>query len=261
MKRLENKIAVVTGAGSGIGKATAMKFAESGAKVGLIDIKEENAKKIKEEIESLGGEAIVLEADTANPEQMKKSVAAIGDKWGKIDIVFANAGINGTLSSIEAFDPDDWDETITTNLKGTFLTVKYSIPHMKEQGGSIIITSSVNGNRTFSNIGFSAYSSSKAGQMAFGKMAALELSTYKIRVNVICPGAIDTNIDKNTFPEEDTLKEVQIPVEFPEGSHPLENRPGKAEQVADLVHFLASDESSHISGTEIYIDGAETLLR
>ncbi|PFI81389.1 SDR family NAD(P)-dependent oxidoreductase, partial [Priestia megaterium] len=88
----------------------------------------------------------------------------------------------------------------------TFLTVKHSIPYLKAQGGSIIITSSINGNRTFSNIGMSAYSSSKAGQMAFGKMAALELSTYGIRVNVICPGAVDTNIESNTFRQEDKLK-------------------------------------------------------
>ncbi len=131
---------------------------------------------------------------------------------------------------------------------------------MKETGGSIIITSSVNGNRTFSGFGMAAYSSSKAGQMAFGKMAALELASYKIRVNIICPGAIETNIGENTHPDEQKLEKITIPVEYPEGSHPLEKKPGKPEQVADLVHFLASDESSHISGSEIYIDGAETLL-
>ena len=147
------------------------------------------------------------------------------------------------------------------NLRGTFATVKYAVPYLKEHGGSIIITSSINGNRTFSGIGFSAYASTKAAQVAFMKMAALELARYKIRVNAICPGAIDTKIDDNTYPTED-LKKVQIPVEFPKGrEHPLEDAPGEPEQVANLVLFLASDESSHVSGTEIYVDGAESLLR
>lgn len=130
---------------------------------------------------------------------------------------------------------------------------------MKENGGSIIITSSINGSRKFHSFGMSAYSSSKAGQVAFAKMAALELARYRIRVNVICPGAIETNIDENTF-QSPEVKEIQIPVKYPEGSQPLEHGPGKPEQVADLVLFLASEDSSHITGTEVYIDGAESLL-
>jgi NAD(P)-dependent dehydrogenase (short-subunit alcohol dehydrogenase family) len=131
---------------------------------------------------------------------------------------------------------------------------------MKETGGSIVINSSINGNRYFKNFGFSAYSSSKAGQVAFGKMAALELARYKIRVNTICPGSIDTNIDNNTFPEEENLKKIRIPIEYPEGSQPLARKAGTAEQAGDLVLFLASDMSSHVTGTEVYIDGAESLL-
>jgi len=257
---LKNKVAIVTGASSGIGKASALRLAKAGAAIGLLDIKEERAEHVKKEIVGMGGQAHVIDVDLSDPKRIDNGINEIVKEFGRLDIVFANAGINGVVTPIEDFPPEEWDHTISTNLKSTFLTVKYAIPHMKKDGGSIIITSSINGNRKFSGIGMSAYSSSKAGQMAFGKMAALELATYKIRVNIICPGAIETNIGQNTHPDQEKLKKVQIPVEYPEGSHPLEGAPGQPEQVANLIHFLASDASSHITGSEIYIDGAETLL-
>ncbi|MBS4217950.1 SDR family oxidoreductase [Bacillus sp. FJAT-49711] len=257
---LKNKVAIVTGAASGIGAASAIRLAKSGASVGLLDLKEKKAEKVKQEIEQFGGKSIILDVDLSDPERVENAINHVVSEFGRLDVVFANAGINGVVTPIEDFSPEDWDKTISTNLKSTFLTVKYSIPYLKEAGGSIIITSSINGNRKFSGIGMSAYSSSKAGQMAFGKMAALELAKYKIRVNIICPGAIETNIGENTHPNEEKLRKVQIPVEYPEGSHPLEEGPGQPEQVANLIHFLASDASNHISGSEIYIDGAETLL-
>lgn len=258
---LQDKVAIITGASSGMGKATALKLARSGMKIGLFDLKEGNAEVVKEEIERDGGEAIVLDTDVSKDEDMEMSVQKVIDQWGSIDFVFANAGINGRVAPIEDLTSEDWDQTLTTNLKGTFLTVKYAIPHMKNSGGSIVITSSVNGNRTFTGFGMSAYSSSKAGQVAFGKMAALELAEYKIRVNIICPAEIRTNIGENTDKDESNLEKITIPIEYPEGSQPLEHGPGTPEQVADLVYFLASDQSSHISGTEIYIDGTESLLR
>ena len=258
--RLKGKTAIITGGSSGIGRATAIAFAKQGAKVCLMDIKEENAQKVKEEIENLGGEAFVTDVDLADPVRVEEGIKEVENKWGRLDIVFANGGINGVLAPIEDLTPEEWDSTIHTNLKGTFHTVKYAIPLLKKQGGSIVITSSVNGNRVFSNIGMSAYSTSKAGQMAFGKMAALELAKYKIRVNIICPGAINTNIGKNTHKRPE-LEKVQIPVEFPEGRHPLEDKPGQPEDVAKLVSFLSSDEASHITGTEVFIDGAESLLK
>ncbi|MEJ3716638.1 MULTISPECIES: SDR family NAD(P)-dependent oxidoreductase [Paenibacillus] len=260
-QRLQGKIAVVSGGGSGIGKATAIRFAEQGAKVVLLDRTPEHAEKTKAIIEQAGGEALVLECDISKPDMIQQGFAKVAETYGKLDIVFANAGINGTMAPIETMELEEWDRTMNINLRGTFATVKYAVPYLKERGGSIIITSSINGNRTFSGIGFSAYASTKAAQVAFMKMAALELARYKIRVNAICPGAIDTKIDDNTYPTED-LKKVQIPVEFPKGGeHPLEDAPGEPEQVANLVLFLASDESSHVSGTEIYVDGAESLLR
>jgi len=257
--RVKDKVAVITGAGSGIGRAAAMRLAQQGAKICLLDLKHNRTESVEQQIQDLGGESLFLDTDVADPKRMQEAVQAAASHFGRIDIVFANAGINGTLSPIEDLSPESWDETLTTNLKGTFLTVKYAIPHMKQSGGSIIITSSINGSRHFAGFGMSAYSSSKAGQVAFAKMAALELARYKIRVNVICPGAIQTNIDESTN-RTPQVEKITIPINYPEGSQPLEHGPGQPEQVADLVLFLASQESSHISGTEIYIDGAETLL-
>jgi NAD(P)-dependent dehydrogenase (short-subunit alcohol dehydrogenase family) len=260
MQTLSGKVALVTGGGSGIGKASALLLAENGAKVVIVDIGLEKAKEVQTAVEGAGGEAMGIQADIANPEAMQRAIEQIIERFGRLDIVFANAGINGVINSIEDMEVEDWQKTIDNNLTGTFLTVKYSVSHLKKQGGSVVITSSVNGNRIFSNFGFSAYSTSKAGQVAFMKMAALELASMKIRVNAICPGAIKTHIDQSTHTKPE-VEEIRIPVEFPEGDQPLEHTPGYAGQVAQLVLFLASDASNHITGTEIFIDGAESLIR
>lgn len=257
---MKNKVAIITGGGSGIGRGAALKLAENGANIVFFDRTVENAEKVKKEVESLGREALIVKTDVSKADQVENAYQVAFDHFGKIDFVFANAGINGVIAPIEDIKPEDWDQTHTINLKGTFLTVKYAIPYMKESGGSIVINSSINGNRFFKNFGFSAYSSSKAGQVAFGKMAALELAKYKIRVNIICPGSIDTNIHDNTFPEDENLKKIRIPIEYPQGSQPLANKAGTTEQAGDLVLFLASAMSSHVTGTEVYIDGAESLL-
>nr|WP_290227843.1 SDR family NAD(P)-dependent oxidoreductase [Trichocoleus desertorum] len=258
--QLAEKVALVTGAGSGIGKAAAQLLAKEGAKIAALGRSDNDIQQTLEEIQKSGGEAIPVLADISQPEAMQQAIQAIADKWGRLDIVFANAGINGVWTALEELEPDEWDKTLNINLKGTFLTVKYAIPLLKKQGGSVIITASVNGTRMFSNTGATAYACSKAGQVAFTKMAALELAEHRIRVNVICPGAITTNIDENT--ERRDLEDIQEPVEFPEGKIPLtDGKPGTSEQVAQLVLFLASDNSSHITGTEVWIDGAQSLLQ
>lgn len=202
---------------------------------------------------------MVLVADIAVPEAMEQAVARIVEAWQRLDIVFANAGINGVWAPLDALEPAEWERTIRTNLTGTFLTLRYAVPHLKTAGGAIVITSSVNGTRIFSNTGATAYSCSKAGQVALAKMAALELAKHRIRVNVICPGAIETDIQDNTQPRD--LDKVREPVDYPAGKIPLtDGKPGSSEQVAELVLFLASDRSSHITGTPIWIDGAESLL-
>lgn len=258
-KELTQKVALITGAGSGIGKATALLMAREGAKVVVISRTDDEVNQTAAEIEQAGGEALSITADIADAQAMQQVYAEVERQYGRLDIVFANAGINGVWAPLDELEPDEWQKTININLTGTFLTVKYALPMLKRQGGAIIITSSVNGTRIFSNTGATAYSCTKAAQVAFTQMAALELAKHKIRVNVVCPGAIDTNIDDSTKKRD--IEEEKEPVEFPEGSIPLtDGNPGTSEQVAQLVLFLASDRASHITGTPIWIDGAESLL-
>jgi NAD(P)-dependent dehydrogenase (short-subunit alcohol dehydrogenase family) len=257
---LEKRVALVTGAGSGIGRATALLLGQSNARVAALSRTAAEVETVAEAIREQGGEAIALEADISRPDGMAAAVQQLTARWDRLDIVFANAGINGVWAPIEDLKPEEFEETLQVNLLGTFLTIKYAVPYLKQQGGSVVINASVNGTRIFSNTGATAYSASKAGQVAMMKMLALELAPHHVRVNAICPGAIDTNIDENT--EQRHLEKVRQPVEYPEGRIPLTHgRAGTAEQVAQLVLFLASDASSHISGSEIWIDGAESLLQ
>ncbi|HEY9892510.1 MAG TPA: SDR family NAD(P)-dependent oxidoreductase [Candidatus Sericytochromatia bacterium] len=257
--QLAGKVALITGAGSGIGQAAALLLAKEGAKIAALGRTEDELQETVAQIQDAGGEAIPVSADISQPQEMQQAVQQIQNQWARLDIVFANAGINGVWAPLEELEPEEWDKTINVNLKGTFLTVKYAVPHLKKQGGSVIVTSSVNGTRIFSNTGATAYSCTKAAQVAFTKMVALELAEHRIRVNVICPGAITTSIQENT--QQRNLDEVKEPVEYPEGKIPLtDGKPGSSEQVAQLVLFLASEASSHITGTEIWIDGAESLL-
>lgn len=257
---LEGKVALVTGAGSGLGKAAALRLAEAGARIAALGRTEDELQATVDKIIANGGQAISVVADISKPEEMQAAAGQIKKDWKRLDVVFANAGINGVWAPIEDLKPDEFAQTLTVNLTGTFLTLKYALPLLKRRGGSVIITSSVNGTRVFSNAGASAYSASKAGQVAFAKMAALELAKHKIRVNVICPGWIETKIDEST--EKRNVEAAREPVQYPEGSVPLtDGQPGAPQQVAELVLFLASDAASHISGTEVWIDGAESLLQ
>lgn len=258
-KEFTGKVALVTGAGSGIGKAAALLLGHRGARLAAMGRTESELQETVHQIQQAGGEAIALLADISKPDEMEQAYAEIGKQFGRLDIVFANAGVNGVWAPIEDLEPDEWDKTMNINLRGTFLTVKYAIPMLKENGGSIIVTASVNGTRIFSNTGATAYSTTKAGQLAFTKMAALELAKHRIRVNVVCPGAIKTEIDDST--EKRGIESAREPVEFPEGVIPLtDGKPGTSEQVAELVAFLASDRASHITGTPVWIDGGESLL-
>lgn len=256
---LHAKRALVTGAGSGLGKATALKLAAEGADVAVLSRTKEEVDAVAQQILGLGRNALPLYADISEPSDMQSVFDQITETFGRLDIVFANAGINGTWAPLDELTVEDWDRTNHINLRGTFLTLHHAIPLMKQDGGSIIITSSINGTRTFTTAGASAYATTKGGQLALAQMAALELAKHKIRVNAICPGAIESQIDENT--NRENVEAAAEPADYPEGKIPLtDGEPGKAEDVAELVAFLASDRSRHITGTPVWIDGAQSLL-
>lgn len=257
MAMLDGKVALVTGAGSGIGKATAVRFAREGAKVVVADLDVEDSVR---EIQSAGGDGMFVRCDVSKPEDVKGAVEKAVGAYGRLDVVVANAGVNGVWAPIDELMPEEWDKTLAINLKGTYLTLHFSIPYLKQAGGgSVIVVSSVNGNRTFSTPGATAYSCSKAGQVAMMKMAALELGKHQIRVNAVCPGAIHTKIEESTT-KRDT-EEIGLAVEFPEGKPAVNEGQGEPVDVADVCLFLASDLSRHVSGVELYVDGGFSLAK
>lgn len=256
---IAGQVAFVTGGSSGIGKGAALRLARAGAKVAVVGRTPKEVRETCDEIKAFEGDALAVIADVSKTASMTQAYERVRQAWGRLDIVFANAGINGVWTGLGQLKPEEWDETIAVNLRGTFLTVKLALPLLQRRGGSIIITASVNGTRMFSNTGASAYATSKAAQVAFARMCALELAANRIRVNTICPGAIKTEIADNT--RRRGLRGLRLPVEFPKGKIPLtDGEPGTADEVAELVLFLASPHSRHITGTEIFIDGAESLL-
>ncbi|MGO9013210.1 MAG: SDR family oxidoreductase [Bryobacteraceae bacterium] len=255
----DGRVALITGAGSGIGRAVARELARGSARIAALDRSEETVKATVDEIRLLGAEGMAIVADVSRPDHVKQAVERIIESFGRLDIVVSNAGINGVRAPIDEIEPEEWNETIGTNLTGTFLTLRYSVPHLKRQGGPVVVVASTNGTRVFSIGGFSAYSSSKAGQVALAKTLALELARYQVRVNVVCPGAIETGIMSSI--KERHIEKAAMRSGFPEGTIPLTGgRKGTPEQVAQLILFLASNGASHITGTEVYIDGAESLL-
>ena len=257
---LRDRVALVTGGSSGIGRATAVALAREGARVAITARRAKRCQEAALEIEEAGGEVLALPGDVSRPEHVEKLVADIVARWGRLDMVVPNAGINGVFAPIEEIALEEWNQTQSINLGGTFLTVKYAIPHLRQAGGgSIVIVSSVNGNRIFSNFGFTPYSCSKAAQVAFAKMAAVELAQWNIRVNVVCPGATRTNIRENTFPRN--LEKIHVPREYPRGAIPLGNRAASSAEVAEVILFLLSEAASYITGTEVYVDGALSLFQ
>jgi NAD(P)-dependent dehydrogenase (short-subunit alcohol dehydrogenase family) len=255
---LQNRVALVTGAGTGIGAATAISLAQAGADVVLASRTPQEIEKVAATIEQLGRRALPVPADIADDADAKRLFSAIKRKFKRLDIVIANAGVNGAWAPIDELKPKEWDETIRINLRGTYLTAHHAVPLM-DKGSSIAIVSSINGTRTFTTAGASAYSTTKAGQLAFGQMLALELAPRGIRVNIVCPGAISTESSDNT--SKRSTATAKIPAKFPKGTVPLTGgEPGTSQDVADLIVFLASDRARHITGTPVWIDGSQSLL-
>jgi len=254
-----DKVALVTGGGSGIGRGAALVLATRGSAVVVVGRTGNELGDVVDEIHDAGGRALAVTADVSDEQSLVEAYRRTMAEFGRLDTVVANAGVNGRWAGIDDLTAEDFRSTVDINLTGTFLTIKHGVPHLRRQGGSVVVVASVNGSRIFSNSGATAYSASKAGQVAVAKMLAVELGPSHIRVNVVCPGAVDTKIGDNT---QNDAEAVRIPVEFPRGNIPLTgSTPATAEQVGELIAFLASDAASHISGSEIWIDGAESLLQ
>lgn len=257
----EGKVAFITGGASGLGKAAVSRLVELGAAVAAFDMNSARLQAVQSEIEATHADAKIMSitGDISQPDDLKIAYQQVQARFGRLDYLFANAGINGVWASVTELEDDEFRKTIDVNLNGTFYTIKYAVPYMLEKGGSIVVTASVNGTRMFSNTGLTAYSAAKAGQSAMAKMLALELAPQGIRVNIICPGAIATDIISSTTRRN--LDKIRYPADFPAGKIPLTHgQHGKAEDVAKVVTFLFSDDAAHVSGTEIWIDGTQSLL-
>ena len=259
MAELEGKVALVTGAGSGIGQATAVGLARERARVGVLSRTADEVGKTAEQIQRAG--AMRCRSSPTSPMRKRwrgRSMRSRGTTAASTSSSPTPA--NGVWAPINELRPEEWDRTIDVNLGGTFLTLHFCVPHLKRAGGgSIVIVSSINGTRVFSNTGATAYSCTKAAQVTMAQMLALELAKHRIRVNAVCPGAIESRIEEST--ERRNLEAAKEPVDYPEGEIPLtDDRPGASEDVAELILFLASDRARHISGSPVWIDGAQSLL-
>ncbi|MFS4416644.1 SDR family NAD(P)-dependent oxidoreductase [Maribacter sp. 2307ULW6-5] len=254
MKRLENKTAIITGGSGSIGKITAAKFLKEGANVVLVDLRQEHLDEAKTEL-GHPDRVLTVQADVSSVEDTKNYVEKAKAKFGAVHILFANAGTEGKVQPITEFSDDVFDLVMKVNVKGVYLGIKHVVPALREAGGgSIVISSSVAGLEGSANT--VAYTTSKHATVGLMRTAAQELAPYNIRVNTINPSPVDNRMMRS-------LEEGFSPGEAEEAKRNLERaipmgRYAEPSEVADLVLFLASDESSFITGTTNPIDGGMT---
>jgi NAD(P)-dependent dehydrogenase (short-subunit alcohol dehydrogenase family) len=254
MSDMKDKVALITGASSGIGRATAEVFAARGAKVVLAARREDELTSLTNEIESRGGKATFIVTDVAIAMDVERMVAHAIETFGQLDYAVNNAGIEGKIAPITDLPEQEWDRVLGTNLKGTFLCLQYEARAMLAggRGGSIVNVGSVN-----SFLGFptgSAYVASKHGQVGLTTSASAELAPHGIRVNIVCPGFIDTPMHHRGRAKlgDEIFDNVMIPrVHL--------RRAGRPDEIAQTIVFLCSDEASYISGTTLTPDGGFTL--
>ncbi len=257
--RLAGKRAVVTGAGSGIGRATAVLFAREGARVGLIGRRESMIHEVAAVIDAAGGEALPLPCDVSKEDQVERAYAEFVARWGGLDILCAVAGIEPHVLApghgddrVDRLELSVWQEVININLTGMFLTCKHGIRAMlRSGGGSVVITGSPTGIYGFA-LGEHAYSASKAGCHGLARVIANEYARDNIRVNICVPGFIDTPINARTFADPMAVERFCQTVPM--------RRPGQPEEIATMNLWLASDESSYASGAFFVVDGGQTSI-
>jgi len=251
--RLEGKVALITGAGSGIGRATAELFAKEGAKVAVVDLSAETGEQTVEAIREAGGESIFIQADVSSAEDVANMIGRTVQEWGRIDVLYNNAGIPMGATPIDEVDDDFFDKTMAVNVRSVHLGAKHVVPHMKQQGcGVILNTASTAGIRPRPNM--SAYAASKGAVIALTKALALELAPFKIRVVSINPVATETPMLTSFFgtadPEEARARFL--------ATVPL-GRLNRPEDIANAALYLASDEAYMVTGTAFEIDGGRDI--
>lgn len=247
MKRFEGRVALVTGGGSGIGRATSLAFANEGARVVVDDINVQGGEETLRLIKSAGGDAIFVKADVSKAAEVEAMVHRAIEIYGRIDCAFNNAGVGEPLKRLSKTSEDNWDRVMATNLKGVYLCMKYEIPHMYKQGkGAIVNTASLAGLKGLS--GQAAYAASKHGVVGLTKSAALEYAGASIRINAVCPGVIDTPLIAPNMRDRPQVQKAYVDME------PI-GRLGKPEEIAAAVLWLCSDEASFVIGSCFSVDG------
>src|SRR5260370_24406244 len=251
MGKLEKKVAVITGAASGIGRATAIRFAGEGAAVVIADLNREGGEAAVRDCKENGGAAVFQLVNVASEEDIKGAVDRAIKEFGRLDIIYNNAGLGGAVGPLEKTSADNWDRTFSILLRAVFLGIKHASPEMRKAGGgSIISTASIAGIRGAA--GLHAYCAAKAGVISLTRSAAIELAKDKIRVNCICPGLIATPLTYNRIPGGEQTA-TQLFAAFQPWP-----RAGRPEDIAAMALFLASDDSEFVSGQAMVVDGAIT---
>ena len=252
--RLKDKVSLITGAGSGIGRATALLFAREGALVIAVDRDEQQAKKTKNLIHQAGGRCEAKFVDVSQEEQVAEVIATVVKTWGQLDVLFNNAGIS-LLKPVTDTTEAEWDKIFNINLKGVFFGCKHALPHMAKQGSGAIVN-------TASDLAiiaqplYGAYCATKAGVIALTRVLALEWAAKGIRINAICPGPVATPMLQMEFDlADDPIKEEKLAIE----SIPAQ-RLGTPEDIAKVALFLASEDAEFVHGAAIVADGGKTII-
>ena len=244
---LEGKVGLVTGGTSGIGRETAVLFAKAGVKVVVAGRRELEGNETIELVRSVGGEGLFVKADVSKASEVEALIQKAVERFGRLDVAFNNAGIEGVWVPLIKQTEEDWDRTIDINLKGVWLCLKYEIRQMLKQGGggAIVNMASIGGLVGFS--GAAAYSASKHGVLGLTKAAALENARSGIRINAVCPGAVETPLADRVFGAPSVHKYVL-------SCHPI-GRFGKSAEVAEAVVWMCSERSSFMTGQSLVLDG------